>query len=77
MTSQPGPVPQPLPVATAAEMAALIIPCRMGTRWCSATCRLTKDAAGIGQAPAGWGYNKHGYGMSCPRHMVALDECAL
>ena len=44
-----------IPVATDEEMAALVVPCRLGKRRCQATCRLHKGLDGTWYAPEGWG----------------------
>ncbi len=56
-----------IPEATEEEMAALIVPCRMGKRRCQATCRLHKGADGKWHAPLGWG-SRDRYGWYCPAH---------
>ena len=62
-----------LPEATDAEMAAMIVHCRMGTRRCQETCHLHKGPDGTWAAPAGWG-SPHRYGWSCPEHNNVLGR---
>jgi len=56
-----------IPEATDEEMAALIVPCRLGKRRCQATCRLHKGSDGKWYAPDGWG-SRYRYGWYCPTH---------
>ncbi len=56
-----------IPEATDEEMAALIVPCRLGKRRCQATGHLHKGSDGKWSAPKGW-VARDRYGWYCPAH---------